>query len=305
MNLRDSALAALVATIWGANFIAIGWGMHDVPPLLFLAIRFVVVIVPAIFFVKRPSVPWRTLILVGGFMSLGQFSFLYVSIDAGLPPGLAALVLQAQVIFTVAIAAGALRELPTAAQVLGVLVGSVGLVAVAVGRGGSTPLVALVLCLCAALSWGVGNVLSRASGAAGGLALTVWSALVVPIPAFGLSLLLDGPSAVVTALAGFSWQAAVATLYTAGFASLVGYGIFNTLLGRNQSSAVVPWVLLAPVVAMALAWWLLDERPNPAELGGGVVMLAGAFLALRPRRHRTAPPVAEPVDQLCTPSSRG
>jgi O-acetylserine/cysteine efflux transporter len=288
VNLRDSSLAALVATIWGFNFVAIDWGMTGVPPLLFLAIRFVVVIFPAVFFVPRPAVPWRTVVLVGTFMSLGQFSLLYVSIDAGMPPGLAALVLQAQVIFTVVIAAGALRELPTAAQVVGVLVGSAGLVVVALGRGGSTPLVALLLCLGAALSWGVGNVLSRASGAAGGLSLTVWSALVVPVPALALSVLLDGPGEVGSAIAGFSWHAALATLYTAVLASLLGYGIFNTLLGRNQPSAVVPWVLLAPVVAMAAAWWLLGDRPNTAELAGGVVMLVGVLVALRPRGRRGA-----------------
>jgi O-acetylserine/cysteine efflux transporter len=294
VNLRDSLLAALVATIWGFNFVAIDWGMHGVPPLLFLAIRFVAVILPAVFFVGRPDAPWRTVALVGGFMSLGQFSFLYVSIHAGMPPGLAALVLQAQVIFTVVIAAGALRELPTGAQVTGVLVGTAGLVTVAVGRGGDTPLVALLLCLAGALSWGIGNVLSRASGATVGLSLTVWSALVVPIPAFLLSLLLDGPDAVGSAIAGFSSHAALATLYTAGLASLVGYGIFNTLLGRNPTSAVVPWVLLAPVVAMASAWWLLDERPNTAELVGGVVMLVGVLVALRPRRSRPLVVAPEP-----------
>jgi O-acetylserine/cysteine efflux transporter len=106
---------------------------------------------------------------------------------------------------------------------------------------------------------------------------------VVPVPALALSLLLDGPGEVGSAIAGFSWHAALATLYTAVLASLLGYGIFNTLLGRNQPSAVVPWVLLAPVVAMAAAWWLLGDRPNTAELAGGVVMLVGVLVALRPR----------------------
>ena len=118
----------------------------------------------------------------------------------------------------------------------------------------------------------------------GGLSLTVWSALVVPVPLLGLSLLVDGPDAVASALAGFGWPAAVSTLYTAGLASFVGYGIFNTLLARWPSSAVVPWVLLAPVVAMASAWALLDQRPNAAEAGGGVLLLAGVLVALRPPR---------------------
>ena len=262
MNKRDSLLAALVATVWGFNFVVIDWGMKGVPPLLFAAIRFTLVLFPAVLLVRRPVAPWRTVAAVGVFMSLGQFGLLYVSMDVGMPPGLAALVLQAQVIFTVVIAAGVLRERPTRPQVLGVALGSLGLVIVAVGRGGHVPAGALALCLLAALSWGIGNVVSRASGVTGGLSLTVWSAAVVPVPLFALSLLLDGPDTVANALTSLSWQAVVSTAYTAGLASLVGYAIFNGLLSRNQSSSVVPWVLLAPVVAMASAWLLLGQRPT-------------------------------------------
>ncbi|NYE36751.1 O-acetylserine/cysteine efflux transporter [Nocardioides cavernae] len=287
MNLRDSLLAALVATIWGFNFVVIDWGMDDVPPLLFVAIRFTAVVLPAILLVPRPDAPWRTIAAIGVFMSLGQFAFLYLAMAAGMPPGLAALVLQAQVVFTIVIAAGALREVPTPVQVGGVVIGTAGLVVVGLGRGGHVPLAALVLCLAGALSWGVGNVVARAARVPGGLSLTVWSALVVPVPLLVLSLVVDGPGAVTAALSGFSWQAAVSTLYTAGLASLVGYGIFNGLLVRWPSSAVVPWVLLAPVVAMASAWALLGQRPNAAELGGGALLLAGVLVALRPARTAT------------------
>nr|WP_227464752.1 EamA family transporter [Nocardioides lijunqiniae] len=292
VNRRDSLLAALVATVWGFNFVVIDWGMGDVPPLLFLAARFVMVVIPAVFLVGRPQAPWRTVALIGIFMSLGQFGFLYVGMAAGMPPGLAALVLQAQVIFTVLIATGVLRELPTPAQAVGVSVGSVGLLVVAVGRGGNVPLLALALCLLAALSWGIGNVLARASGVTGGLSLTVWSALVVPVPLVALSLVLDGPAALADGVAAFGWQALVSTLYTAGLASLVGYGIFNTLLGRNPSASVVPWVLLAPVVAMASAWLLLDQRPNAAESLGGLLLVAGVLVALRRSRPQVSPPPA-------------
>ncbi|QIK75952.1 EamA family transporter [Nocardioides piscis] len=300
MNVRDSALAALVAAIWGFNFVVIDWGMADVPPLLFVAIRFTAVMVPAIYFIARPRAPWRTIVGVGCFMSLGQFGFLYLSMAAGMPPGLAALVLQAQVVFTIVIAAGVLREVPTAAQVAGVVLGVVGLVVVGTGRGGHVPAVALGLCLLGALSWGIGNVVARAARVSGGLSLTVWSALVVPVPMVVLSLLVDGPTVVASALAGFSWQAAVSTAYTAGLASLVGYGIFNGLLARWPSSAVVPWILLAPVVAMASAWALLDQRPNAAEAGGGVLLLVGVLIALRPAggiRRRPAPAEAEVIEE--------
>jgi O-acetylserine/cysteine efflux transporter len=295
VNRRDTVLAALVAALWGFNFVVIDWGMGTVPPLLFAAIRFTVVAVPACFLVPRPPVPFRTVAAVGAFMSLGQFGFLYLSMHLGMPPGLAALVLQAQVPFTIAIAAVVLREPPSRAQVAGVALGVLGLTVVALGTGGSVTLAALALCLLAGLSWGIGNVVSRAARAPGGLALTVWSATVAPVPLLGLSLLIDGPAAVRQGLAHIGWHGAASTVYTAGLCSLVGYAIFNRLLSRYPSGQVVPWVLLAPVVAMASSWALLGEAPGVAELGGAVLLVAGVLIAqgtLRLRRPaRPAPGV--------------
>ena len=292
VNRRDTALAALVAALWGFNFVVIDWGMGTVPPLLFAAIRFTVVAVPACFLVPRPPVPFRTVAAVGAFMSLGQFGLLYLSMHLGMPPGLSALVLQAQVPFTIVIAAAVLREPPTRAQVAGVSLGVAGLVVVAVGAGGQVRPVAVVLCLLAGLSWGIGNVVSRAAKAPGGLALTVWSATVVPLPMLGLSLLIDGPSAVGHGIEHLGWHGVLSTAYTAGLCSLVGYAIFNRLLSRHPSGKVVPWVLLAPVVAMASAWALLGEAPGTAALAGATLLVVGVLIAqgvIRlPGKDRTA-----------------
>ncbi|MEP9385244.1 EamA family transporter [Nocardioides cheoyonin] len=291
MNRRDSLLAVLVAALWGFNFVVIDWGLGDLPPLLFAAVRFTLVAVPAVFLLPRPAAPWRTIAAVGVFMSLGQFGLLYSALAAGLPAGLAGLVLQAQVVFTIVIASVALRERPTTAQVVGVAAGAVGLVVVALGRGGHVPLGALALCVVAALSWGIGNVVSRAARVPGGLSLTVWSASVVPVPLVLLSLLVDGPGGVRDAVAGFGWQAALSTLYTVVLASFVGYGVFNSLLARHQASSVVPWILLVPPVAIGSAWLLAGEQPSPGEIAGGMLLVVGALVAqgvlgrVRPRRE--------------------
>lgn len=294
---KDQALAALVAVIWGFNFVVIDWGMGDVPPLLFLAARFLAVIVPAVFLLAPPPVPWRTVAAVGVFMSLGQFGFLYVAMDVGMPAGLAGLVLQAQVVLTILIAAVVLRERPTGPQAIGVLLGAAGLVVVGFGRGGHVPLLALGLCLMGALMWAIGNVVSRASGATGGLALTVWSALVVPVPLIALAVALDGPGVLADGVAAFGWKAAVSTLFTAGLASLVGYGIFNGLLSRNSPASVVPWVMLVPPVAIGSAWALLGEVPSTGELVGGAILVVGVLVAQRRTTRRRT--VSDPT--RCTP----
>lgn len=297
---RDMILAATVASFWGFNFVVIDWGMHDIPPLVFAAVRFLVVSA-LVFVVPRPRTSWRTVFGVGLFMSLGQFGLLYTSLALGLQPGLAALVMQSQAVFTIVFAALALRERPTRHQVVGVSIGIVGLVIVAAGRGGQAPALAVALAFAAAASWAVGNVIARRAGAVAGpgrrgsLSLTVWSALVVPVPALALALVVDGPAAVAHGLAAFGWQAGLSTLYTAILCTVVGYSIWNALLARNPSGAVVPWVLLATVVAMISAAVLLGQIPTPAEIVGAVFLIVGVLITgMRRSRRRPAALVPTP-----------
>ncbi|MCB7135167.1 EamA family transporter [Cellulosimicrobium marinum] len=338
MPLRPSLLATLVAVLWGANFVVIDLGLGDLPPTLFVALRFAVVLVPAIFLVPRPTARWRDVLLVGLFMSLGQFGLLYTALSLGMPPGLASLVLQAQVGLTVLFAALSLRESPTRRQVVGVVVGALGLLVVGLGRSETTPALAFLLTLAAASSWAVGNVVARRAGRrdrsttsrdqrstsrdqrstsrdqrstsrdqrstsrdrgapsrgrrgapawADGLSMTVWSALVVPVPLLGLSLWVDGPDAVGHALTHLTLAPVLSTLYTAWLASLVGYGVWNGLLARYPASAVVPFTMLVPPVGILAAWLVLGEVPNPAEATGGVVLLLGVAITTGVLRRDT------------------
>lgn len=304
MNIRHSALAILVAVLWGLNFVAIDFGLHpasgngngsggaaDVPPLLFVAIRFVLVVFPCIFFVRKPDVGWKAIIGVGLFMSAGQFGLLYLGMALGMPAGLASLVLQAQVLLTVLLAARFLGERPSRRQVTGVVLGVAGLALVAVGRSLVAPVVPLMIVLAAALSWAAGNIIARKAKAASGLGLVVWSGAVVPLPLAGLSLIVDGPAAVVGTLANLQPATILSALYTALFASLVGYGIWNRLLSLYPSSAVVPFTLLVPVVGMTAAWLLMSEVPTTAELVGGLLLLGGVAIAVLQRRGRPGVPV--------------
>jgi O-acetylserine/cysteine efflux transporter len=302
MTTRHTLLAALTAALWGFNFVVIEWGMAGVPPLLFVAIRFLVVAAPAVLLLApRPPVALWKIAAVGTFLSLGQFAFLYVSIDAGMPAGLASLVLQSQVVLTILAATVVLRELPSRAQLLGVVLGSVGLVVVATGRGGHVPLGALILCLCAACSWAVGNVVVRALKVPGGLGLTIWSALVVPVPLLLLSLLVDGPHGMADGLSAFGWKALVSTAYTAVLASFVGYGAWNSLLARYPSSQVVPWVLLVPPVGIVSAWLCLGETPGTAELAGGAVLVLGVLVS-QGRLRGAGRPAPTPAPGSRTPA---
>jgi len=284
---RHILLALAVVAIWGLNFVVIHVGLASVPPILFATIRFTVIL-PMLLVVKRPAVPWSQLAAVGLLMSAGQFGLLYTAMGVGLPAGLASLVLQAQVLFTVGLAMVALRERPRTLQLVGVGVGVLGLSIVAIGRQAATPLLGLLLALAAAFSWAAGNIAARRIKGASGLGVTVWGSLFVPVPLFVLSLLLEGPAAIGTAVTHFPLSAGLSTLYTAALSTLFCYAVWNMLLARYPAAEVAPFTLLVPVIGIVAAGVLLGERPNAAEAIGGVVLLAGVGIAVLPWRRLLA-----------------
>lgn len=303
MTRRDSLLAVLVAVIWGCNFVAIHVGLADVPPFLFLAIRFLLVAFPLVFFVARPQATWQVVVAVGFFMSFGQFGLLYLAMAIGMPAGLAALVLQAQVIFTILIAAGVLGERASHRQLTGAVIGTAGLAIVAWGFHQDAPLVPLLVTVGAALSWAIGNVVARAAKVSSGLSLVVWSALVVPLPCLAVSLVVDGPAEISAAMGRFGPEAWISTLYTVVLSSLVGYTIFNGLVAKYPAASVVPYILLVPPVGVLSAWVALGEVPSTLEWIGGITMMVGVAVATITFRARTARPApSTPAVQPSRPS---
>jgi drug/metabolite transporter (DMT)-like permease len=66
---------------------------------------------------------------------------------------------------------------------------------------------------------------------------------------------------------------------------LLGHTVFNGLLATVRASVVAVALLLEPVIATLLAWWLFHELPGPAFWVGGPMVLAGVWLATTgPRR---------------------
>jgi O-acetylserine/cysteine efflux transporter len=273
MPARHVLLAIGIAVVWGVNFVVIHVGLGDFPPLLFVALRFTLVAFPAVLFIRRPAVPLRWVLVIGLFLSAGQFGLLFVAMDSGLPAGLASLVLQVQVLFTIGLAIVFLGERPRRIQIAGALIALGGIAVIALGRGGNVPLGALALSIAAAASWGVGNVCTRHVQADDPVALLVWSSLVPPLPLAGLSLAL-GEGAPSIGAGGV-----LAVLYVVVGATFFGFGSWAWLLRRHPASRVVPFALLVPVFGIASAWVALGEQPNAAELIGAGVVLAGLAVA--------------------------
>lgn len=278
---RDRLLAVVVAVCWGLNFLAIHASLEHFPPMLCVALRFAVLAVPTILFVPRPDVRLRWLLGYGAGFGIAQFVFLYAGMRAGMPTGLASLVLQASAPFTVVLGAVLLRERLTVRQVVGIVVAVTGLAGVAWHQAHVAALLPVVLVLLGALGWAFGNLANRQARPSNPLHLTLWMSVVPPLPMLAASLVVEGPTQVRDALAtAFTAQAVPAVLgiaYTVVIGTVVGSGLWTALMTRYPSSTVAPFSLLVPVVGMGAAAALLHERPAPVELAFGAVVIAGVL----------------------------
>ena len=171
------AAALLMVTIWGFNFVVIRWGLDSVSPYTLNLLRFVLAAFPALLFVRPPRAPWHLVAGYGLFAFTLQFCLLFAGMAAGMPTGLASLVIQMQVFFTIGLVTLLTHERARRAQLFGAAVAGAGIVLVALHLPPST-LLGFALTLGAAASWAVANMIVKRIPGERPLAVVVWASAV-------------------------------------------------------------------------------------------------------------------------------
>jgi EamA-like transporter family. len=285
--------AVLIAAIWGFNFVVIKVGVSGMPPLMLAALRFFFSALPAVFFVKRPAAPARTVVAYGLLLGVGEFGFLFTAIKLGAPSGLSSILLQAQAFFTALLAAVFLGERLRAHNVAGMAIAAAGLAvfaAASAAGGASKGLSAALLgmIMLAALGWAGANVAARKMPGTNALSLMVWSSLVSPLPLAALSLAFEGPAAIASAFAGVRLITVGALAYLVLLSTLLGYGLWNHLIMRHGASRIAPFSLMVPIFGLASAALVLGETFDAIDALGALLILAGLLVHVFGGRIRAA-----------------
>jgi O-acetylserine/cysteine efflux transporter len=287
MKATDLLLALMVVAVWGASFTVIRIGLDDMPPLLLAALRFALAAVPAVFFIRRPVIPFRYLLAYGVTVGVGQFGCMFYAMHLGLPAGLTSVVLQSQAFFTLLLAAFMLHEKVLPAQLAGLALAATGLflIGAATGAAGARaiPPLAMLLALTGATFWGISNIVVRKAADAGTgrgerldmFSLTIWSSLIPPIPLLLLGLMLHSPDEMLRALRAVDLSTVLTVCYLAFAATVFGFGTWSKLLSRYPTSQVAPLSLLVPVSGLLTASLILGERLLPSQWLGCLLILSG------------------------------
>lgn len=280
LPLRHFLLALAVVAIWGSNFVVIKYALHTLPPMTLAVLRFSFAFVPACLFLRRPAVGWRHLAGYGLFIGVGQFGLLYLAMRSQISPGLASLVVQTQVFFTLLLAVRIRREKVLATQWLGLALAAGGVAVIASHTDGATTPLGVAMVLAAAFSWACANLLTQRAGRIDMLAYVVWSSAFAVPPLAVLALLIDGPQAVATGLAASDLGTWAAVLWQSVGNTLFGYGLWSWLLARHAAGRIVPMALLVPVFGMGSASLLLGEPLPGWKLAAAALVLSGLAINL-------------------------
>jgi O-acetylserine/cysteine efflux transporter len=274
LPLSHLLLALAIVAVWGTNFVVIKLSLDAFPPFLFAALRYTFAFLPLAFFIPRPKVSWGNMCAYGVAIGVGQFGILFFAIDGRISPGLASLVIQTQVFFTIGFAMFFAKERLRLYQAVAVSIAMTGLGTIALHTDASTTFLGLALVVFAGLSWGIGNTVSRRAGSINMLSYVVWASVFSLPPLFLMSWVFEGgweqmstsiSSAPMGAWAGVFWQSWGNTVF--------GYAAWAWLLSKHPAAVVAPAPLLVPIFGMgASAYFLSEPLPLWKILAAGLVI---------------------------------
>ena len=289
LPIRHLLLALAVVAVWGSNFVVIKVALAHVPPLLFAALRFAFALVPALFFVARPSVPWTQLAAYGVLIGVGQFGVLYMAINGHISPGLASLVIQTQVFFTIGMAIFFTRERVQVFQWAALLLAVAGISVIGLHTGdtqaGSTTVQGVLMVVFGAFCWAGANTVAKSASTVSDsnprvnmLGFVIWSSAYAVPPLLLLSLAFEGWPAMRAGLTHNSVTAWAAVFWQAWGNTLFGYAAWAWLLSRYPAATISPIALLVPVIGMGSAAWMLGESLPAWKLTAALLVMAGLAL---------------------------
>ena len=274
------AIAVVVMAVWGSNFVVIRYALDDLPPLTLAALRFTAVFLPAALFVRRPRAAWGNLAAYGLLIGAGQFGALFIAMRSEITPGLASLLMQAQVFFTIGLSMAIHGERVRAYQVTALLLAVAGVVVILDHTDGSVTPLGLALVAVASFSWASGNIVQRSAGRVDMLGYVVWSSIFAVPPLFALALIVDGPAAMGAGVARAGWATWAAVAWQAVGNAMFGYGVWGWLLARYPAATIAPLSLLVPVFGLASSAFFLGEPLQGWKIAAAALVMTGLAIGV-------------------------
>ncbi|HLJ18818.1 MAG TPA: EamA family transporter [Stellaceae bacterium] len=279
MRPLDYAAALGVMMIWGVNFPMGKLGVTELPPLLFLTLRFVLVAALLCPFFPLPREKLGPVLRLALVLGSLHFSAMFTGLSL-MDAATASLLVQSQVPFAALLAAIFFRDRLGWRRFLGLTVAFAGVLVIVGEPRFSGDLLPPALILAASFFWSFANILIKRLGPIDGFALSGWLALFAAPQLLALSLLIEHGQGAALRAAG--WGGWGGVIYAGIAVTVVSYGLWYPLVRRYAVNQTMPFTLLVPVFGVASSAAILGDAVSwQTVIGGAATILGVAIIVLR------------------------
>jgi O-acetylserine/cysteine efflux transporter len=273
--------------LWGFNFAVAKMAMGEFPPILLVALRFILVAALLLPFCARPKSlkPIAELAVVLGFL---HFPMIFTGLSL-IDTSTSAIVMQLQVPFGVIMAAVFLGEKFSWRHGLGMLIAFGGVALIAGAPRLDANRLGLLFLIIAAAAWGYSAIQLKKIGTIDGFTLNGWLGLFMAVELLIVSFALEGSPVPYIVHAG--WRGWGGVVYTAVISTIVAFGLWARLVARYSVGQAMPFMLTIPLFAIAGGIVLNHDTMTADIVNGGILTIVGVGLIVlrRPgRRDHTA-----------------
>ncbi|HEX8403814.1 MAG TPA: DMT family transporter [Duganella sp.] len=272
--------------LWSSGFIVAKFGLPYAPPLTFLLMRFLgvlVILLPLVLFLRAP---WphgqiRRIAFAGVLVQAGYLIGVWCAIKLGMPAGLSALIVGMQPILT-AFAAPLIGEKVLPRQWLGLMfgLGGVALVVAAKIELVGLSFEAIALCLLALVSITAGTLYQKRRcpqfDLRTGTVIQFAASTVVVLP---LAIIFEGVTADFAAVQWTS-QFIGALLWSVLGLSIGAIFLLFALIRRSDATQVTSLMYLTPPTTAVMAWLMFGEAFNVLGIAGMALAVTGVFFVV-------------------------
>ncbi len=275
-----------VYVIWGSTYLGIRIGLTGFPPFAMAALRFFAAGIAMYAWLRLRGMPaptprqWRNA-AVTGVLLLGFGNGLVCFAEQGVSSGMAAVAIASEPLF-VALFLFFYRERPSRGEVIGLIVGFLGVLLLnSAGAMRAAPWAAAAL-LIATASWAFGSIWSRRQDMPKG-PMNVAAQMLCAAPALALMAWATGERLPVHPPV----QSILALAYLAVFGSIIAFSAYLFLVKTARPALTASYAYVNPPIAVLLGALLAGEHVGAPELAGMAVILAGvAIITLAHARPR-------------------
>ncbi len=288
MNLRDFALLVSICLVWGLSNVLskVVVGTWQIPPLFFAAVRFGLVLLVILPWLRPVPRQLGRTIAIGLLMGGGNFALLFIGLQTA-SPSAAAVVLQAGVPITTLLSVLMLGERIHWRRAVGITLTLIG-VLIVVWQPGFTISAGLLFVLGAAFAGSLGAILMKQADDLAPLRYQAWVALSSVLPLTLATYWLEDGQWSASLAAG--WPFVAALLFSALVVSVGAHTAYYGLIARHEANLLAPLTLITPLATIALGVLITGDQLDARMIAGSAIALLGVLIvALR----RTSAPIAQ------------